>query len=55
MEQEKPNQKQKYSINYNRFERYLPRNIVTVREVEDFLLKCVEEHYQRKKTRDIER
>ncbi len=55
MEQEKPNQKQKYSINYNRFERYLPRNIVTVREVEDFLLKCVEEHYQRKKIRDIER
>lgn len=55
MEQEKPNQKQKYSINYNRFERYLPRNIVTVKEVEDFLLKCVEEHYQRKKNRDMER
>lgn len=55
MEQEKPNQKQKYSINYERFERYLPRNIVTVREVENFLLKCVEEHYQRKKNRDMER
>ena len=55
MEQEKPNQKQKYSINYNRFERYLPRNIVTVREVEDFLFKCVEEYYQRRKNRDMER
>lgn len=55
MEQEKPNQKEKYSIHYDRFEKYLPRNIVTVREVEDFLLKCVEEHYQRKKNRDLGR
>lgn len=55
MEQEKPNQKEKYSIHYDRFEKYLPRNIVTVREVEDFLLKCVEEHYQRRKSRDMER
>lgn len=55
MEEEKPNQKQKYKINYEKFERYLPRNIVTVQEVENFLLKCVEEHYQRKKMREKER
>ncbi len=55
MEQEKPNQKEKYSIHYERFEKYLPRNIVTVREVEDFLFKCVEEYYQRRKNRDMER
>lgn len=55
MEQEKPNQKEKYSIHYERFEKYLPRNIVTVKEVEDFLFKCVEEHFQRRKNREIER
>ena len=55
MEEEKPNQKQKYRIHYEKFERYLPRNIVTVQEVENFLLKCVEEHYQRKKMREKER
>ena len=45
--EEKPNQKPKYKINYNRFEKYLPRDVVTEKEVEDFLLTCVEEHYRR--------
>lgn len=55
--EEKPNQKQKYEINYNRFEKYLPRNVVTKNEVEDFLFTCVEEHYnrQRQKQRAMER
>ena len=41
MEEEKPNQIPKYRINYSRFEKYLPRNIVTEKEVEDFLFSCV--------------
>lgn len=52
MQEEKPNQKPKYKINYDRFEKYLPRDIVTEKEVEDFLYKCVEEHYRRIKQRE---
>ena len=55
MQEEKPNQKPKYEINYNRFEKYLPRNVVTKKEVEDFLFKCVEEHYRRIKQREMSR
>ena len=53
MQEEKPNQKLKYEINYGRFEKYLPRNIVTKKEVEDFLFKCVEEHYRRITQREM--
>lgn len=53
MQEEKPNQKLKYEINYGRFEKYIPRNIVTKKEVEDFLFKCVEEHYRRIKQREM--
>ena len=41
--------KEKYNIYYERFEKYLPRDVATVKEVEDFLFKCVEEHYIRQK------
>ena len=51
MSAEKPNQKPKYNIHYDRFEKYLPRDVVTEKEVEDFLLKCVEEHHRRVKQR----
>ena len=47
MEEEKPNQKPKYKISYDRFEKYLPRDVVTEKEVEDFLFTCVEEHHKR--------
>ena len=47
MEEQKANQKEKYNINYERFEKYLPRDVVTVKEVEDFLFKCVQEHHAR--------
>lgn len=49
MQEEKPNQKEKYSIHYERFEKYIPRDIATPKEVEDFLFKCVEEHYNRQR------
>lgn len=44
LQEQKPNQKMKYTIHYERFEKVLPRNVVTAKEVEDFLFKCVEEH-----------
>lgn len=47
MEEQKANQKEKYNISYERFEKYLPRDVVTVKEVEDFLFKCVQEHHAR--------
>ena len=55
MSEEKPNQKPKYNIHYDRFEKYLPRDVVTEKEVEDFLFKCVEEHHRRVKQRQMVR
>ena len=55
MSAEKPNQKSKYNIHYERFEKYLPRDAVTEKEVEDFLFKCVEEHHRRLKQRQMAR
>ena len=55
MSVEKPNQKPKYNIHYDRFEKYLPRDVVTEKEVEDFLFKCVEEHHRRIKQRQMVR
>ena len=55
MLEEKPNQKEKYSIHYERFEKYIPRDIATPKEVEDFLFRCVEEHYNRQRQRAMSR
>lgn len=55
MAQQKPNQKPNYKINYERFEKVLPRNLVTEKEVEDFLFACVEEHNKRQKMRAMSR
>jgi len=51
--EEKPNQKPKYKINYSRFEKVLPKNIVTEKEVEDYLYSCAEEHYKRQKQKQM--
>lgn len=48
MEEEKANQKPKYEIHYDRFKDYVPNNVATPREMEDFLFECVKEHYTRK-------
>lgn len=55
MQEEKPNQKQQCKINYDRFAKYIPRNAVTEKEIEDFLFKCVEEHYKRLKQKQMVR
>lgn len=38
--EEKPNQIPKINIPYTRVEKYLPRNVVTPREVENYFIKC---------------
>ena len=49
MAEEKPNQVVQYKIKYERFRKYLPKNVETEQEVEDFLLICIKEHYNRVK------
>lgn len=44
LQQDKPNQIQRYEINYDKFSKILPRNIVTKKEVENFLYKCVQDY-----------
>lgn len=48
MEEEKANQKPKYQIHYDRFKEYIPHDIATPSEMEDFLFECVKEHHTRK-------
>ena len=55
MSEQKPNQKEFCKLDYNRFAPYIPRNIVSQKEIEDFLFKCVEEHYKRIKQRQMVR
>ena len=40
LDEKKGNQISKYEIIYERFSSYLPREIVTAKEVENYLLKC---------------
>ena len=55
MAEEKPNQVVQYKIKYERFRKYLPKNVETEQEVEDFLLICIKEHYNRVKPREMVR
>ena len=55
MAEEKPNQVIQYKIKYERFRKYLPKNVETEQEVEDFLLICIKEHYNRVKQRELVR
>lgn len=55
MAEEKPNQVVQYKIKYERFRKYLPKNVETEQEVEDFLLICIKEHYNRFKQREMVR
>ena len=55
MAEEKPNQVVQYKIKYERVRKYLPKNVETEQEVEDFLLICIKEHYNRVKQREMVR
>lgn len=51
MQQEKPNQKEFIKIHNERIEKYIPTKIKESGKVEDFIIKCVEEHNKREKLR----
>ena len=54
MTEQKPNQKEKRNVNYERFRKYVPRDVETAQEFEDFLFRCVEEHYKREKQKQMQ-
>ena len=55
--EEKPNQKDtgSYKIHYEKFEKYLPRDVATVDEVENYLLKLAQDDYNRKRQKQLSR
>lgn len=56
MGQEKPNQVEKLKLNYARFSKVLPKDVVNDKQAEDFLYKCAVEHNEREaKKRSYER
>ncbi len=54
LEQEKPNQTSKVKISGNRLKELLPRNVTTEKQIEDFVISCVEEHNKRQKQRQMD-
>lgn len=56
MGQQKPNQVEKLKLNYERFSKVLPKDVVNNKQAEDFLYKCAVEHNEREaKRRDYAR
>lgn len=56
MLQQKPNQVEKIKINKSRIESVLPKKNMTEKQVEEFIITCIQEHVQRmKKQKQIER
>ena len=53
MNQIKPNQVEKIKINSKRFENLLPSSIITNKQIEDFLIMCVEEHNKRERNKAL--
>jgi ParB family chromosome partitioning protein len=51
LREEKANQVEKIKISMNKLENILPRNLVTQKQIENFILMCVEEHNKREKQR----
>lgn len=47
MGEQKPNQIEKFKINRERIQKILPKSIQTEKQVEDFIVKCIEEHNER--------
>ena len=52
MEKQKPNQIEKIKINRSKIESVIPKNIVTEREIEDFILMCIQEHNKKQRQKE---
>lgn len=55
MGEQKPNQVEKLKLNYERIKKLLPKHIVTEKQAEDFIAKCIEEHNERERKRALVR
>ena len=55
MGEQKPNQIEKLKLNYERIKKLLPKHIVTEKQAEDFIAKCIEEHNERERKRALVR
>lgn len=55
MEEEKSNQIPKFKMNMEKIESVLPRNVVSQKDREDFIIMCVEEHNKRQKQKEYDR
>lgn len=55
MEEEKSNQIPKFKMNMEKIESVLPRNVVSQKDREDFIIMCVKEHNKRKKQKEYDR
>ena len=51
MGEQKPNQVEKFKLNKERIQKVLPKNILTEKQAEDFIVKCIEEHNEREEKR----
>lgn len=49
---EKPNQIPKVRFNRDRLQKILPKNLITEQEMEDFVVKCVEDYVKKQKQRE---
>ena len=54
LEQEKPNQIPKIQIGADRLRKILPKNLKSDKEIEDFVIKCVEEYAKRSRQKSID-
>jgi len=58
LDEEKPNQKEKLNLSYSRFDKYIPQELKSNNEKEDYILKAVvfyDAHLRKQKTREHER
>ena len=47
MGEQKPNQVEKIKINAEKIQELLPRDIITEKQTEEFIIKCIKEHNHR--------
>ena len=55
MEEEKSNQIPKFKMNMEKIESVLPRNVVSQKDRENFIIMCVKEHNKRQKQKEYDR
>ncbi len=55
MQEKKPNQVEKMKLDKERIRKLLPKHIITDKQAEDFIAKCIEEHNERERRKALVR